>query len=300
LKSSSVLPAYLLITIILVSVILPIVKEEPVAKPFLYDENGTVVDTTPYLPSSLYWLGTDREGRDLFYLLVIGAKWTMLFALLVTICRIILATFLGVWLKNWFTSSWVEGLLQAFTFVPQSLVAIIWLSPFLLYELRSAPPLTMTQSLLLQLIVLIMAGVPTTAKMIGETVRHIYCLDFMDSARVLGGSSFHLAKRNVFLHLFPRLIILTGRQLVQVLNLLLHLAIFHIFIGGTVITSGQEHDQFNAYSSATYEWAGLIGSQYGELLLEPYIVFFPVIAYSLLILLVNMTVKHLEKSYKRG
>lgn len=294
-KSLRVLPAYLLLFIFLVSVFWPIVKEEPVAQSFLYDENGAVVDTTPYPPSSLYWLGTDREGRDLFYLLVIGAKWTMLFALMVTVFRIILATFLGVWLKNCFTSSWVEGLLQAFSFVPQSLVAIIWLSPFLMYELRSASPLTMTQSIFLQLIVLTMAGVPTTAKMIGETVRHIHSHDFIDSARVLGGSPFHLVKRHVFPHLFPRLILLTGRQLVQVLNLLLHLAIFHIFIGGTVITSGQEHDQYNAYSSATYEWAGLIGSQYGELLLEPYIVFFPVMAYSLLILLMNMTVKLLGK-----
>ncbi|WJV29476.1 ABC transporter permease subunit [Rossellomorea sp. AcN35-11] len=145
-----------------------------------------------------------------------------------------------------------------------------------------------------------MAGVPVLAKMIGETVRHIHCLDFMDSARVLGGSSFHRARRHVFPHLFPRLIIMTGRQLVQVLTLLLHLAVFHIFIGGTVITSGQEHDEYNVYSTFTYEWSGLIGSRYGELLLEPYIVFFPVMAYSLLILLVNMTVNHLETSFQKA
>ncbi|WP_374056168.1 ABC transporter permease subunit [Rossellomorea sp. FM04394] len=297
-KSSRVLPAYLLALIFLVSVIWPFVKEEPVPKPFLYDENGAVVDTTPYPPSSLYWLGTDREGRDLYYLLVIGAKWTMLFAFIVTAFRIILATFLGVWLKNWFTSLWVEGFLQAFTFVPQSLIAIIWLAPFLLYELRSAPSLTQPQSIFLQLFVLTIVGVPTTAKMVGETVRTIHAYDFMDSARVLGGSSYHRSRRHVFPHLLPRLIILSGRQLVQVLTLLLHLAIFHIFIGGTVITSGQEHDQFNVYSSSTYEWAGLIGSRYGELLLEPNIVLFPVMAYSFLILLVNKVVNDLEKSNK--
>ncbi|PFA63247.1 peptide ABC transporter permease [Bacillus sp. AFS015802] len=294
-KSVRALPLLILIFIFLVSVIWPNVEDEPVASPFLYDEAGRVVDTTPYPPSREHWLGTDREGNDLFYLLVTGAKWTILFAFLVTLFRVILATILGALLKEWFASPWVGGLLQAFTFVPQSLIALIWLAPLLLYELRSAPPLTMTQSILLQMIVFTIVGVPAAGKMISETVRHLDSLDFMESARVLGGSSFHRAKVHVFPHLFPRLIILTGRQLVQVLTLLLHLAIFHLFIGGTVITSGQDHDQFQVYASSTYEWAGLIGSHYHELLLEPYIVFFPVMAYSFLILMINLTVNHLEK-----
>ncbi|MBW3112111.1 ABC transporter permease subunit [Bacillus sp. MCCB 382] len=293
------LSPYLLGFIFILSVIWPMVSVEPVVQTFLYGEDGSVVDTTPYPPSSLYWLGTDREGNDLFYMLVTGAKWTMLFAFVITLLRIFLAILMGVWLKNWFVSPYGEGLLQAFTFIPQSLIAIIWMTPFLLYEVRSAPPFTMAESVFLQIMVMTAVGVPATAKMIGETVRHIHSFEFMDSARVLGGSSFHQARRHILPHLFPRLIVLSGRQLVQVLTLMLHLAIFHIFIGGTTITSGQEHDQFNVYASLTKEWAGLIGSRYGELLLEPYIVFFPVMAYSLLILLTNMTFKHLEKSSQK-
>ncbi|WP_406687591.1 ABC transporter permease subunit [Rossellomorea vietnamensis] len=294
-----VVPSILLSFLLLLSVIWPIMTEEPVAKPFLYDEKGEIMDTTPYPPSSLYWLGTDREGKDLFYELMTGAKWTMLVAFIVALLRITLSTLLGVWLHKWLASLYVEGLLHALTFVPQSLIAIIWLTPFLLYEVRSAPPLSMAEAVLLQVLVLVTVGVPTTARMIGETVRHIHSFEFMDSVKVLGGSSFHLARKHVFPHLLPRLFILSGRQLVQVLTLMLHLSIFHLFIGGTIITSGQEHDQFNVHASSTYEWAGLIGSRYGELLLEPYIVVFPVMAYSLLILLMNMMIKNLEKSYRK-
>ncbi|NMH69256.1 hypothetical protein HF072_10770 [Bacillus sp. RO3] len=52
-------------------------------------------------------------------------------------------------------SPWMEALLHAFTFMPQSLLVMIWLSPFFLYELRSAPPLGLTESILLQLVVLL-------------------------------------------------------------------------------------------------------------------------------------------------
>lgn len=201
-----VLPPILLAFLLLLSVVWPFLTEEPVANPFLYDEKGEVMATTPYPPSSLYWLGTDREGKDLFYELIAGAKWTMLVALIVTSLRITLSTLFGVWLHKWFASLYVEGLLHAFTFVPQLLIAIIWLTPFLLYEVRSAPALSLAEAVLLQVVVLATVGVPTTAKMIGETVRHIHSFEFMDSVRVLGGSSFHFS----FIHRWDDHYIRTG------------------------------------------------------------------------------------------
>ncbi|WP_409296747.1 ABC transporter permease subunit [Peribacillus sp. SCS-26] len=281
-----------------VSFIYPLLAAEPEIVPFQY-ENGRAVAMPPYPPSADNWLGTDRDGRDLFYSLIKGAKYTILFAMLAALARIAAAVLLGLCLRKKLSAPVAAGFLQAFAFMPQSLLAILWLSPFILYELRTAPPLSFLENLLLQFAIVVTVGIPSLSKMVAETADHIYTLDFMDSARVLGGSPLHIARTHLLPHLLPRLVILGGRQLVQVLTLMLHLAIFNIFIGGTIIHSGQAHDQFNLYYSTTSEWAGLIGSRYRDLMVEPLIVFFPVLAYSLLILIVNLAVKGLEDGSMR-
>ncbi|WP_421383108.1 ABC transporter permease [Bacillus salacetis] len=285
----------ILLVILAVSIVWPLVKAEPAVQVFLYDEAGKLVDTPPYSPSEEYWLGADREGNDLFYTLVAGAKWTLLFALTVTTLRVLISVIIGLFSRRLFSTVWVGGFMQAFNYIPQSLLAIIWLAPFLLYELRTKPPLDLGETLVLQIVVLTLVGIPTLTRMVAETTDHIYTFEFMESARILGGSRWHIARVHVLPHLLPRMAVLYGRQLVQVLTLILHLAIFHIFLGGTIIRSGQEHDQFNNYYTQTFEWAGLIGSRYEELLLEPFIIFFPVMAYSLLILVINMIVNGIEE-----
>ncbi|PLT29620.1 ABC transporter permease [Peribacillus deserti] len=280
---------------LLFSIIWPALVPEPDIIPFLHDEHGRSIAMPPYPPSADFWFGTDREGVDILYALIKGAKYTLLFALAVSSLRLCLATVLGLLFRRSFSSPWMAGFLQAFTFMPQSLLAIIWLGPFILYELRSASPLGFTGTVVIQLLIVVWIGIPSLAKMVAETADHLYQLDFMESARTLGGTPWHIAKTHLFPHILPRLVILAGRQLVQVLTLILHLAIFHIFIGGTTIRSGQAHDQFSLYYTGTYEWAGLIGSSYQNLMTEPYIVFFPVLAYTLLILLVNITVKGFEQ-----
>lgn len=289
---------FLLLFILAASIVIPLAFSEPEVNQFRYSDSLKKLDIPPYSPSKENWLGTDRIGKDLFYILVDGAKYTILFACIITLARILISVILGLFFKRLFNSSWFSGLIQSFQYVPPSLIVLLTLSPFLFYELRNESVLSTSETLFLQLLVLIAVGVLPLGKIIAETTELLSRTDYVICAKLMGASSFQITAKHIFPHLWPRLFVLVGRQFAQVLTLMLHLAIYHLFIGGVQITSGQEHDQFNHYASVSNEWTGLISAYHKELMLEPFIVMVPVTAFALLVLCINIMTKDLEQHFK--
>jgi peptide/nickel transport system permease protein len=167
------------------------------------------------------------------------------------------------------------------------------------YELRSESVLSYAETLIIQLIVLVTVGILPLGKMIAETAESLSRFQYITCSKHMGASSFQITIRHIMPHMWPRLFILAGRQFTQVLTLMLHLAIYHLFIGGVKITSGQEHDQFNNYSTISNEWTGLISMYHRELMLEPFVIMIPVAAYTLLILCINIMTNSLERSFDK-
>jgi peptide/nickel transport system permease protein len=75
---------FLLSIILLTSIVFPILISEPSIHHFRYTEETRQLIVPPYAPSQEYWLGTDRNGKDLFYAIVDGAKYTIIFAGIIT------------------------------------------------------------------------------------------------------------------------------------------------------------------------------------------------------------------------
>lgn len=288
----------LLLFIVAASIVIPIALSEPEINHFRYSEALKKLEIPPYSPSKENWLGTDRNGKDLFYTLVDGAKYTILFACIITLARIFISTILGLVFKRLFNSSWFSGLILSFQYVPQSLIVLLTLSPFLFYELRSDSVLSTSETLFLQLLVLISVGVLPLGKIIAETAELLSRTEFVNCSKLMGASYFQITAKHILPHLWPRLFVLVGRQFAQVLTLMLHLAIYHLFIGGVQITSGQEHDQFINYATDSNEWTGLISAYHNELMLDPFIVMVPVTAFALLVLCINIMTKDLEQHFK--
>jgi peptide/nickel transport system permease protein len=255
------------------------------------------MEIPPYSPSSENWFGTDRNGKDLFYALVDGAKYTIIFALVITLSRMLISLLLGLFLKRFFMKNWLTGLMQGFQYVPQSLIVLFVLSPLLFYELRTEPAYSYHETFIIQLTVLVAAGVFPISKIIAETSQSLSQTDYVKCAEHMGASQLEITIRHIFPHLLPRLFVLAGRQFTNVLTLMLHLSLYHLFIGGVKITSGQEHDQFNNYYTISNEWTGLISTNHRELMLEPFVVMVPVLAYAILVLCVNIMTKNLEKNF---
>lgn len=290
---------FLLLFIVSASIVFPLVLSEPEINPFRYSVALKKLEIPPYSPSQENWFGTDRYGRDLFYILIDGAKYTILFACIITIGRIFVSFILGLFFKRLFKSSWFSDLIQSFQYVPQSLIVLLTLSPFLFYELRNEPMFTTSETLFVQLLVLIAVGVLQLGKIIAETTELLSRTEYVNCSKLMGASYFQITAKHILPHLWPRLIVIAGRQFAHVLTLMLHLAIYQLFIGGVQITSGQEHDQFNNYATVSNEWTGLISAYHKELMLDPFIVMVPVTAFALLVLCINMMTKDLEHHFNK-
>jgi peptide/nickel transport system permease protein len=290
----------ILLTLILsISMIGPFFLTEPSLEPFKYNFNQKSLEIPPFGPSADHWFGTDRNGKDLFYAIVDGAKYTIFFALVITLARMLLSSISGLVFKRLFNNSWASGLLQGFQYVPQSLIVLLVLSPLVFYNLRTESVLSYTETLVIQLVVIVAVGIFPLGKIIAETADSLSQNEYVTCAKHMGASPLQITVRHILPHLWPRLFVLSGRQFSQVLTLMLHLAIYHLFIGGVRITSGQEHDQFNNYFTVSNEWTGLISMYHQELMLKPLVAMIPVIAYTLLILCINIMTKSLEKSFDK-
>ena len=88
----------------------------------------------------------------------------------------------------------------------------------------------------MEMFILTILVVPLTTVLLGKEIKRVLDYEFIASARVLGGSKFHLFWRHIFPHIGPRLTILLGTQFIQVLLIFIHLGIFKFFFGGTKLS----------------------------------------------------------------
>lgn len=229
-----------------------------------YSEDGVkLLGAPPHAPTMPFFFGSDKLGFSLFDQLVIGAKYTLIFALLIALLRVLGGLLFGVFYAFHLgprTQQWLGKLIDSIHFLPLSLVAYILLAPILMpaftgfgYEFTY----TFTERILLEMLILTILVVPLTAVLLGKEIKRVMDYEFIASARVLGGSKFHLFWRHIFPHIGPRLTILLGTQFIQVLLIFIHLGIFKFFFGGTKLS----YDPMGADPpmSMTHEWSGLIG-----------------------------------------
>lgn len=137
-------------------------------------------------PSAGHWLGTDDQGRDIFWRLIAGAQLSLLSTVLVvalySIIGMIVATLATVGPR------WVDELLMRITDIGQSL-------PGLVVALGIATVLG--PSLQSGIIALAVTGWPMTARILRTTMRQTMEQPFVEGARILGVSRTRLMLKHV-------------------------------------------------------------------------------------------------------
>ncbi len=137
-------------------------------------------------PSASHWLGTDDQGRDIFWRLIAGAQLSLLSTVLVvalySVIGMIVATLATVGPR------WVDELLMRITDIGQSL-------PGLVVALGIATVLG--PSLQSGIIALAVTGWPMTARILRTTMRQTMEQPFVESARILGVSRTRLMLKHV-------------------------------------------------------------------------------------------------------
>lgn len=255
----------------------------------LYDQDGNLIDRSPFTPLQVAPFGTDKYGYHLFDQIIIGAKYTIGIAFLVASMRIALSFVAGVVGGTYFrrTLRSTSGFVDAMQYIPISLLCYFILSGVLMENgMEGTFQFSFLERMVFEIVVLTAVAIPTTTTLISNETHAIWGKGFIEGAKTLGGSRVHILTKHILPHLGPRMVIIFLQQMINVLILLLHLGLLKLFFGGTFFNPdpilGDE------YRSVSSEWSGLIGSTFRFLPYETWIPLVPILFFVLVIFSVNL------------
>jgi peptide/nickel transport system permease protein len=256
---------------------------------FVINDDGTSdLIAPPVPPGKMFPLGTDRNGYDILTQLLYGAKFTILGSLAVALARVVggglfgmLLGFVGSEKKSWPIWSVMNGI---------PLFIVVW---FVMLGISFNSPMKPMALTVIMAVVLIIVGVPSVAITVKEKVREIRKRQFVLAAKSLGAGPLRIVASHLFPHLKESFLILFVNEIILTLTLFGQLGLFHIFVGGTIMTFDPVE-----YYSRTKEWAGLISTAKSGIYVYQWILFIPLGAYAALIIGFYCISKGLEAIYK--
>ena len=259
----------------------------------LYDKSGNVVALAPFSPSLSFPLGSDLDGYSFVFKLIEGAKYTIGLSLIIAFCRMIFSFGFGYLLYRMPLSlrTLFSGLSNALHYAPVTIFTYILMAPVVLTFSWSYD---VTTKIIFPMLILIAISIPVLALYIQNELDALSKKEYIDSAKIMGGSHSHIFRKHLAPFLYPKLLILFVQQVGQVLIIFAHLGLLNVFIGGTDVRvidydmkTGEETTQSFSMSN---EWAGLIAQNFPYAQSFPWMVLAPVIAFALSILAINSIV----------
>ncbi|VXB56081.1 conserved membrane hypothetical protein [Bacillus sp. 349Y] len=264
----------------------------------LKGEDGTI-SAPPFPPSKELLLGTDEKGYDLLGRAIEGAKWSIGITILIAFLRTFFAFWIGMamtYVPRWLYAR-LEALFDSFSILPLTMVAFVILESVLLVSSGTTPTPFYKRAGFEVLILVILVLPPLSFYMAKETKR-IKEREFMDAARVLGGSERHQIWSHIIPHLLPISGVMFIQQFVQTLIIFLHLGVLGLFFGGTMVFMGPDGPEIESISQ---EWSGLIGANFRYIVSHPWIPLVPIGFYTVTIIAAQTLLKWIEgKTGKRS
>lgn len=132
-------------------------------------------------PSSDHWLGTDKNGRDVWARIVNGARRSMFVALWALTLATVIGTTIGVvsgYFGKWLDTS-VQRVMDALQSFPPLIALIL---------VVSINPLTSGPSLIVAAFALGLVGIPTVQRIVRGVVLATREQQYVEAARVIGAS----------------------------------------------------------------------------------------------------------------
>lgn len=252
--------------------------------PLYTDSSKGILEAPPYTPFTHWFIaGSDTGGRDLLHMIIQGAKFTIGIAFIIAALRVVVSVIFGAILGVYFQKylRWIEKAINPIAVIPLTLVSCMVLFNVLVIG-SFETDFPFWKRALFEVLFLAFYAVPTLAVYQANEIKKLHKEEFMEAAMVLGGGRLHKLKTHILPHLKENIFVILIQQYVQVLIVLAHLGVLKLFFGGTILDSDQ-----NAYS-VSYEWSGLIGSYYDNLVAYPWLPLVPVLFLSLTILSAQM------------
>ncbi|MDQ0198709.1 peptide ABC transporter permease [Neobacillus ginsengisoli] len=241
---------------------------------FHTDKKGNLLDAPPYPPFTLFVFGSDKEGFNLGQLIVEGAKYTIGITIVVSILRMLFSLIISGFIYTLRPAFYklLKTIFEPFSIVPQTIIAY-----FILYSVLWLPMAGFQhpfwQRALFETTILVIIAIPNLTIHLSNEMRIVKKEPFIEASKTLGAGNGYIFFKHIVVHLHEKWILLFGQQFLQVLQLLAHLGFLKLFFGGSIVEYGLGS---GPPTSASHEWAGLIGSNISYLYFQQWIILVPI------------------------
>ncbi|MGB2993532.1 MAG: hypothetical protein WBB47_12930, partial [Paenisporosarcina sp.] len=203
---------------------------------YIYNDEGEMESISPHPPSTDILFGTDAFGYSILQQLIVGIKYTILITLIIATIRIaagyLFAIFYVFYVNNKLRVA-INSIADGMHFLPLTLLTYILLIPILINS-TGVWETTLTERLILQILIMSFVVLPVTTSSIGNEMNETLKKEYVQSSVVMGGSLIWILIKHVNPHLWPKILLLWTQHIVQVLQMFVHLGILSIFVGGSI------------------------------------------------------------------
>jgi peptide/nickel transport system permease protein len=223
---------------------------------YFVPEHGS--DPRPYDPGLVFPFGSDVLGRDLFSVVLAGARATLTIVVLSGLARVLAGALVAA-VSGWWrpTKLATESLAEVVSAVPATLVALILVKVFL----RTDP------TLLAIIGALLVTGWAGPYRVIRAEVDRLRAMPFTQGAVAMGVGRWRLFWRHHLPHLVPTLAVNVSQQIVASLVLVAELGVLSVLVGSSRLINIEESMTRAAIREVGFatiadppEWGGLLAN----------------------------------------
>ncbi|MGH2492576.1 MAG: ABC transporter permease subunit, partial [Candidatus Limnocylindria bacterium] len=212
----------------------------------------------PYDPGLVFPFGSDILGRDLFSVVLAGARATLTIVVLSGLARVLAGALIAA-LSAWWRPTRIatESVAELVSAVPATLVALILVKVFL----KTDP------TLLAIIAALLVTGWAGPYRVIRAEVDRLRAMSFTQGALAIGVGRWRLFWRHHLPHLAPTLAVNLSQQIVASLVLVAELGVLSVFVGSSRLINIEESLTRAAIRETGFatiadppEWGGLLAN----------------------------------------
>ncbi|MCM3619846.1 ABC transporter permease subunit [Sutcliffiella horikoshii] len=252
------------------------------------EEGGAI--TAPYPPSDEMPLGSDREGRNLASVLVMGAKDTLLIITLITFIRYVVGLFLGVIASfgNRIINSMLDTFDQMFASLPVVFFGILLLNlPFILF---------LDNRFIVAIVIIAVIESGRVAVSTKDQILSIKKEPYIDAAITVGVSPLTMTKNYFLPNMLPNLAVHFFYDLGRVALIIGQLGIFSVFVTQEFI---QIDAGYGKIINTSDNWATLLGEAKKDIYTSYWIPLFAALAILYVIFTFNIIGEGLRRIFER-
>lgn len=256
------------------------------------NEQGDIIGRAPFPPSEQHLLGTNRNGEDMHWLLLYGAKFTLISAFGVALLRVFLGGIFGIFLSMWapFLKGYVKDFFLTFRYIPSILIAILLMIPIV----GDFNDVAISSIVTYQIIILVFIGFPSVTIFASDVTDQLLQTSFVQSSKLMGAGKLHIVRKQLMPYIRSYGILFSVQQFISTLHITMQLGLFGMFLGGRNRAGVMGYEEPEKPATITNEWAGLIGQNFSEFVRAPWAILTPVFGFFIVIVIVNMMKNELE------